>query len=122
MKSSSDFNAKVFAGARWSDPSRSGFVWFNLLSLLRGGFPSFTAWWFPVMSRSNHKHDCKIREGAPKSIVPAGAPDWITPELIEATIRTWQPYYEATLTPEEAVIMILNVGGLFEALSSRSPP
>ncbi len=74
------------------------------------------------MSRSNHKRDCVFQEGACKSIVPDGAPNWITPELIEATIRTWQPYYEATLTPEEAVTMIVDVGRLFEALSSRSPP
>ena len=73
------------------------------------------------MSRSNHKRDCEVEEGA-RSIVPAGAPDWITPELIEATIRVWQPYYEAIVTPEEAVTMILNVGRLFDALSSRSPP
>ena len=60
--------------------------------------------------------------GNVKCIVPAGAPDWITPELVEATIRVWQPYYEATLTPEEAVIMILNVGRLYDALASGFPP
>jgi hypothetical protein len=74
------------------------------------------------MSRSNRKKDCQQAEGARPGILPAGAPDWITPELIEATIRTWQPYYQATLTPDEAVTMILDVGRLFEALSSRSPP
>lgn len=73
------------------------------------------------MSRSNRQRDCRTREDA-KSIVPAGAPGWITPELIEATIRVWQPHYEATITAEEAVTMILNAGQLFEALSSRSPP
>ena len=73
------------------------------------------------MSRSNRKRDCRTREDA-KSIVPAGTPDWITAELIEQTIRVWQPYYEATITPEEAVTMVLDVGRLFEALSSRSPP
>ena len=73
------------------------------------------------MSRSNRKRDCQTREDA-TSIVPAGTPDWITAELIEATIRTWQPYYEATITPEEAVTMVVDVGRLFEALSSRSPP
>ena len=73
------------------------------------------------MSRSNRKDDCVVREDA-KSIVPAGAPDWITPELVEATIRVWQPYYQAIVTPEEAVTMILNVGRLFDALSSRTPP
>ena len=56
------------------------------------------------------------------SIVPAGTPDWITAELVEATIRVWQPYYQAIVTPEEAVTMILNVGRLYEALSSGSSP
>jgi len=74
------------------------------------------------MSRSNRKQDCDAADGARLSIVPAGTPDWITAELIAATIRVWQPYYAATLTPEEAVTMILVVGRLFEALSSRSPP
>ncbi len=73
------------------------------------------------MARRNRQSDCRIREDA-KSIVPAGAPDGITAELIEATIRTWQPYYTEVLTPEEAVTMITNVGRLFDALSSRSPP
>ena len=74
------------------------------------------------MSRSNHKRDCAVQDGACKSIVPAGTPDWITAELIEKTIQVWQPYYEATLTPEEAVTMILNVGRLYQALSSGSSP
>jgi hypothetical protein len=74
------------------------------------------------MSRSNRKKDCDITEGARLSIVPAGTPDWITPELVEETIRVWQPYYEAILTTEEAVTMILNVGRLYQALSSGSPP
>ena len=71
------------------------------------------------MARRNRQPDCQIREDA-KCIVPAGAPDWITAELIEATIRTWQPYYKDVLTPEEAVTMILTVGRLYDALSSRS--
>ena len=74
------------------------------------------------MPRSNHKRDCKIRDDAQSSIVPAGAPDWITPELITATIRVWQPYYVEVLTPEEAVTMILNVGRLYQAISSGSSP
>ncbi len=72
------------------------------------------------MSQSNHKRDCEVQEGARPSIVPAGAPDWITTELVEATIRVWQPYYQEVLTPEEAVTMIIDVGRLFDALSSGS--
>ena len=74
------------------------------------------------MARRNQQSDSQSRGDASESIVPAGAPDWITPELIEETIRVWQPYYEATLTPEDAVTMIIDVGRLFDALSSRYPP
>ena len=71
------------------------------------------------MFRSNHKRDCEALEDA-RSIVPAGAPDWITPELVEATIRVWQPYYAEILPSEEAIEMIQSVGRLFQALSSDS--
>lgn len=74
------------------------------------------------MSKSNRKKDCAIGSDASSSIVPAGTPDWITVELIEQTIRVWQPYYPHLLTPEEAVTMILNVGRLFDVLSSRALP
>jgi len=74
------------------------------------------------MSRSNHKKDCAVQEDARKSIVPAGAPDWITAELIDATIRTWQPFYKDVLTVDDAVTILVDVGRLFDALSSRSPP
>jgi len=72
------------------------------------------------MVRRNQQSDCQLRVDASRCIVPAGAPDWITPELIEATIRVWQPYYVEVLSPEEAVTMILDVGRLFDALSSGS--
>ena len=73
------------------------------------------------MARSNRKPDCRIREDA-TSIVPAGTPDWITAELIEQTIRVWQPYYAEVVTSEVAVTMIQTVGRLYQALSSGSPP
>ena len=75
-----------------------------------------------VMSPSNHKKDCKVMKDARPRILPAGTPEWITAELIEATIRVWQPYYQATLTPDEAVTMIQSVGRLYEVLSSGSSP
>ena len=74
------------------------------------------------MSRSNRKKDCNVAGGARPGIVPAGTPDWITADLIEATIRVWQPYCDDLLSPEEAVTMILNVGRLYQALSSGTPP
>lgn len=45
------------------------------------------------------------------------APAWITPELIDLTIRVWQPYYATRLTPADAIIMIQDVGRLFGVLS-----
>jgi len=68
------------------------------------------------MVRSNRQSDCQTRDDA-KCIVPAGTPAWITPELIEATIRTWQPFYQEVLTTEEAITMIQTVGRLFGTLS-----
>ncbi len=72
------------------------------------------------MSRGNHKKDCEVEAVALPSIVPAGTPDWITLELIERTIKVWQPYYEQVLSAEEAVTMIRNAGRLFVALSSEN--
>ncbi|MGC8642330.1 MAG: hypothetical protein ACP5XB_20910 [Isosphaeraceae bacterium] len=74
------------------------------------------------MSQGNQKRDCKEANGGRPATVPAGTPEWITPELIERTIEVWQPYYEEVLTPEEAVTMIQSVGRLYLALSSESSP
>jgi len=70
------------------------------------------------MSRSNRNPDCQNRDDATR-IVPAGTPDWITAELIEATLKVWQPYYQNSLTVEEAIDMIQTAGRLFQALSSE---
>ncbi len=72
------------------------------------------------MSHSNRQSDCQIREDA-KCIVPVGTPEWITPELIEATIRTWQPYYKTPLTINDAIEIIRHAGRLFDALSLAAP-
>ena len=47
-------------------------------------------------------------------------PAWITPELITETLRVWQPYYGHTLTQDDAIGMLLNVGNLFRCLSGSS--
>ena len=49
--------------------------------------------------------------------VPAGAPCWVTPELIAHTLRVWQPYYEIQLIPEDALEIMMGVGRLVEVLS-----
>lgn len=85
---------------------------------LRACFDPFFKVVVSVMARRNQQPDCRIREDA-KRIVPAGTPDWITAELIEATIRTWQPYYPSSLSTDDAIEIIRNAGLLFDALSTR---
>jgi len=53
----------------------------------------------------------------PRCVVPAGAPAWVTAELLSETIRVWQPYYAESLTVQDALGMILDVGNLFDVLS-----
>lgn len=72
------------------------------------------------MSQRNRQSDCQNREDA-TCIIPAGTPDWITPELVEATIRTWQPYYKTPLTIDDAIEMIRSVGLLFNAIATHRP-
>lgn len=50
-------------------------------------------------------------------VVPAGAPGWITSELIEHTQKIWQPFYDHPLIPEQVVEIIMGVGRMFEVLS-----
>lgn len=45
-----------------------------------------------------------------------GLPDWISPDLIEATIEVWQPSYSERLTAEDAIEILLGVGILLDAL------
>jgi hypothetical protein len=56
----------------------------------------------------------------PPVAVPAGAPRWVTPELLADTLRVWQPYY-GRLTSEDALGIILNVGSLLDVLRSNRP-
>lgn len=57
------------------------------------------------------------RPQSPAAGVPADAPAWVTPELIALTLKTWQPYYDAPLTPADACAMILAVSELGAVLS-----
>ncbi len=50
--------------------------------------------------------------------VPAGAPPWVTPELIEHTLRVWQPFYEDQLISEDALEIIMSVDRVSDLLSS----
>ncbi len=50
-------------------------------------------------------------------VIPEGTPAWISEELIQVTLRVWQPYYSVHLSVEDAIAMIRNVGHLFDVLS-----
>lgn len=47
-------------------------------------------------------------------------PSWVTPELIDSTIKVWQPHYAEPLTKDDALEMILNVSELFAVLRERT--
>lgn len=49
--------------------------------------------------------------------VPPGAPSWVTTELIEQTLKIWQPFYAKTLIPDDALEMILSVDRMFDFVS-----
>ena len=49
--------------------------------------------------------------------VPPGAPAWVTPELIQHTLRVWQQFYEHPLTAQDALTMILSTGRIVDALT-----
>lgn len=50
--------------------------------------------------------------------VPPGTPAWITAELIEHTIRIWQPFYEHPLISEQAVEIIMSADRMMGVLSN----
>ena len=55
----------------------------------------------------------------PNRRVPAGAPEWVTPDLIERTINVFQPKYNEPLTPELSLEIILNTVHLFDLLTEE---
>ena len=57
------------------------------------------------------------KSSATVSVVPSGAPAWVTPELIQKTLAVWQPYYERELIPEDALEIIMGASQLFHCLS-----
>jgi hypothetical protein len=48
--------------------------------------------------------------------VPPGAPAWVTEALIQDTLDTWQSHFEKTLTPEDALEMLIDATNLMEFL------
>ena len=45
-----------------------------------------------------------------------GFPAWISSELIEDTIRVWQPYYDRPLGVEDAIEILRGVDRLIDVL------
>lgn len=48
--------------------------------------------------------------------VPAGAPGWVTAELMEETWEVWQPYYREPLNALDLLEMILGVGRMLDLI------
>lgn len=69
------------------------------------------------MSDSSQKHLKSDKPGAERrGIVPQGAPAWVTDELIQDTLDTFQSHYQKTLTPEDALEIVTNVANLMDLL------
>jgi hypothetical protein len=67
------------------------------------------------MSKSKSRHPF----GKPDA-TSTPAPPRITPELIEHTLRVWQPHSRRELSREDAVEIISNATGFFKVLSEWS--
>lgn len=70
-------------------------------------------------------HEPSDTRHAPSRIatsVPAGTCAWMTAELIEQTLRVWEPHYGRTLSAEEAVEILTSVGLLLDALIAPHRP
>ena len=67
------------------------------------------------MSKSKSRHHFGKPDASPDPTPPR-----ITPELIEHTLRVWQPYYRRELSREDAVEIIRNATGILRVLSDWS--
>ena len=50
-----------------------------------------------------------------------GAPRWLSADLLEQTVRAWQPLTDEQLTPADAVSILVNVAELFDAVGLFAP-
>lgn len=71
-------------------------------------------------SEAQSGRDCSAPKRA--DALPPGTPAWITPELVQRTIRVWQPFYPSSLTLDDAVTILSSVGRLFQILSRDDSP
>jgi hypothetical protein len=67
------------------------------------------------MRRKSDRTPNPVQQPVPPS-VPSGAPSWVTLELIEDTIRVWQPRYGQPLTAEDALSILMNFAALADVL------
>jgi len=68
------------------------------------------------MARRSRKSDCQPPKEAHRPILPAGTPTWISAELVEMTLKTWQPYYRKLLTIDDAIGIIRDTSLIFQIL------
>jgi hypothetical protein len=61
------------------------------------------------MAPTNHTGGSVENNLTDEELVPPGSPDWVTPERVRETLRFWQPRYGGTLTPKDAVEILVNV-------------
>lgn len=69
------------------------------------------------MARRRREPELTQPQSTRRCVVPTGAPAWVTPELLGQTLAVWQPYYQQTLTVDDALGMILDVTQLLDVLS-----
>ena len=50
--------------------------------------------------------------------VPAGAPSWVTQQLLMSTLDVWQLYYAEPLTAQDALEILLSASLTFDALEA----
>lgn len=55
-------------------------------------------------------------------LVPAGAPSWVTVELLNETLRVWQPYYDTPLRVDDALEILLQSAALCRLITNRTSP
>ena len=60
---------------------------------------------------------CESEESASIHL-PAGTPAWISSELVEQTLKVWQPRYSEPLSVEDAIAILTGASGLMRALAA----
>ena len=68
-----------------------------------------------MATRSTRK---KSQANSTTTVVPSGAPSWVTPELLDHTIRVWQRFFESPLSIEDALEILTGTGLMIESLIS----